>query len=436
MTAEDDSVTEIDVEAWRQRIRQDTFARYHVSMGQAIRSLEQNLPVAIEHFQRAIAIDAGNLAAHLHLITALSEAGRADEAEAARAAARTVDPDYETGGLRRIALDALEHFDYEEAAGAFAEIQRRAPDPAYSVYRFILRLLMAEEVAVEDYKEVFDSLPAIPDEVNDIIFPFFEQFAECFYLDERLELARLCYQYLASNDPGNYGALIRLGGTSLLLGEVGDAVRIARLGHALRPDVKDNNAIWLEILSLEVGGSTAEAEPTIKSIVAVTPESSDGYCLLAKNYRLQGRQCEAEVQFSRADVLSSYSNSSYWLAVTCMARFVHDSPAEIRHRLDRHRAAEARPTEPSPTMRVIYGMTSLVTGDPAGAEADFRDALGRQKVSIDFFRPAARLGLRASLIAQGRTDEAEAIRRRHPYEDGHWKRFLTGLVPALSGPGV
>ncbi|CAO3383326.1 tetratricopeptide repeat protein [Azospirillum argentinense] len=97
-TISQDSAPAIDVDAWRARIRAETFGSYHLEMGIALRR-EGASEKALESFERALGQWPTSSAAHFELITTLDEMGRTVEAEQARRRALAVNPRYVREGL-------------------------------------------------------------------------------------------------------------------------------------------------------------------------------------------------------------------------------------------------------------------------------------------------------------------------------------------------
>ncbi len=115
----------INADAWRRRIREETFGLYHYEMGVAIRR-DGNIPAAINAFRRALDILPRLSEAHDALIRALDDAGRNVEAEVARAQALSILPDYQGRAALRRARDLLSQ-NRPEALEALNEAEALAP---------------------------------------------------------------------------------------------------------------------------------------------------------------------------------------------------------------------------------------------------------------------------------------------------------------------
>lgn len=132
----------IDVEAWRRRIRADAFGRYHYEMGIAIR-VEGNLPVAIQHLRTAIDTDPTLVDAYYQLGRIHESQGQPAEAQALYARARAQDPGFPAATLVRLALKALDRdTEGEDEALALAR-QALTHDPAQPDAPWVEALILA-----------------------------------------------------------------------------------------------------------------------------------------------------------------------------------------------------------------------------------------------------------------------------------------------------
>lgn len=88
----------IDIDAWRRRIKEETFSHYHLAMGEALRR-DGAGDAAIEQFRAALAIAPGHALAYRRLVELLRDAGRIDEAKAVDQEAVSVNPCYQVDAL-------------------------------------------------------------------------------------------------------------------------------------------------------------------------------------------------------------------------------------------------------------------------------------------------------------------------------------------------
>jgi tetratricopeptide (TPR) repeat protein len=128
------SVGNIDFEAWRRRIRQDTFGNYHLQMGIAIEK-EGDDTAAFAAYRRAIEIDPDGPGAYCRAVPLLNRHGRTDEALALERSIRDRKPDYRIEYLNGLIdnLAALSEFD-EAARVIDTVLAGEAPSVAATVH--------------------------------------------------------------------------------------------------------------------------------------------------------------------------------------------------------------------------------------------------------------------------------------------------------------
>lgn len=102
MVASRPDAAEIDYDAWRRRIRADTFRNYHEEMGAALLAT-QDVAAAANAFQRAVAADPASPTAAVRLVDALRRLNRDADAEAAHREAQARNPDYAVVGNLQLA---------------------------------------------------------------------------------------------------------------------------------------------------------------------------------------------------------------------------------------------------------------------------------------------------------------------------------------------
>lgn len=120
----------IDVEGWRRRIRETTFASYHYEMGVAIER-EGSAGAAADSYRRALLISPELGEASFRLARLLDGVGRPDEAEGVRRAARAIAGQFELRAIIRIVCALLDRDDgIVEALTLLDEARATAPaDP-------------------------------------------------------------------------------------------------------------------------------------------------------------------------------------------------------------------------------------------------------------------------------------------------------------------
>lgn len=116
----------IDFDSWRMRIKADTFARYHLEMGNALFQTGDG-PAAAEAYRRAIAIMPTMAEAHCKLVALLRDLGRTNEAENAHQAAVAQDPDYDSRSWIELGVQRM--LDNKIEAGLHALVRGLSIDP-------------------------------------------------------------------------------------------------------------------------------------------------------------------------------------------------------------------------------------------------------------------------------------------------------------------
>ncbi|KAA0677912.1 tetratricopeptide repeat protein [Azospirillum brasilense] len=116
-----------DIEAWRKRIREDTFSNYHYAMGIGLER-EGSFPSAVQAYERAVAIDPNRVEATYRLISLFARLGRSDEARVFQERARAVNPNFPALALARIGREHLNRLETDEAKAALDEARRLDPD--------------------------------------------------------------------------------------------------------------------------------------------------------------------------------------------------------------------------------------------------------------------------------------------------------------------
>lgn len=117
----------IDVDAWRKRVRDDTFANYHVQMGLALQETGDAGAAGVA-FERALAIVPDHALALYGLVTGLRRLGRAAEADAVHRKALACAPDYQADALLEYGRDLVLKERSAEAWCVFAELVAIKPD--------------------------------------------------------------------------------------------------------------------------------------------------------------------------------------------------------------------------------------------------------------------------------------------------------------------
>lgn len=127
MTGKDAVQGGIDIDAWRKRIRDDTFANYHVEMGLALQGTG-DAAAAVAAFERAVAITLDDVRANYGLTTSLLQLGRSAEAELAHRKALEHAPDYQAQAMLAQAYALVGTERILDAARILTQILQLKPD--------------------------------------------------------------------------------------------------------------------------------------------------------------------------------------------------------------------------------------------------------------------------------------------------------------------
>ena len=122
------AAVEVDVDAWRHRIRAYTFGNYHYEMGVALER-EGNLAAAAGAYDRAIAADPSLAAARLRLVEALTALGDSARAQEVETRFLTADPHFRTAAAYRRAKELAEAGQVDEAAALLETVDQQASAP-------------------------------------------------------------------------------------------------------------------------------------------------------------------------------------------------------------------------------------------------------------------------------------------------------------------
>lgn len=164
MTKKDAVQDGIDIDAWRKRIRDDTFANYHVEMGLALQGAG-DASAAVSAFERAVAIAPDDARANYGLTTGLLQLGRAEDAELAHRRALEHAPDYQVQAMLAQVYVLIGAKHVSDAAQILDQILRLQPDcregQELLAYARLAEGRRAAEMPVIGDRPVHDRLSAI-----------------------------------------------------------------------------------------------------------------------------------------------------------------------------------------------------------------------------------------------------------------------------------
>ena len=139
-------LTPEQIEQWRTRIRNTTFANYHLEMGWAMVEREE-AKAGEAALLRALELAPDSAEAAFELVEALKRWGRDEEARHVERQAVAFDPDYRIAGHLRRLDNALLHLDFPRLKASAAAALKEVPDLADAVLAFAIADLKAGDFA-------------------------------------------------------------------------------------------------------------------------------------------------------------------------------------------------------------------------------------------------------------------------------------------------
>lgn len=420
----------IDIEAWRRRIRSDTFGRYHLAMGDAL-SKEGETDAVIAAYRRAVQAFDTPGPADIRLVRILERTGRTQEARAAHEAASSRDPRYELHGWSRIGTEALEEYDFPLALEAWSNAVEKSPDDPDA--RFHLAVARYCHGDVREGDEHFDAIFDRLDEERRRVFS-----AMALALGQRI-----------SNDTTS----------SLALGEAPIALGLAAARLSPHDPLIAASVILSHVRNWRFDTLRARLDrPGPLQDHAEHPLSS-GYrgwmALLCGEWAEAERLCRAGLAY---DAPSAIGQRQAFLAGAAAARFAQGDRAGARIELsaaleeapralmpglflDLFNIVEGLPrtdtlrklaAETPATLRVlpmtVLGLTHHASGNPREAENVYRAALKEPARAILANGPWTPFLLALSLKAQGAPD-AETVMVKDVLPHGVGLDFCTFFLP-------
>lgn len=359
---------EIDFNAWRERIRRDTFGSYHFHMGVAIER-EGNDDAAFDAYQRAMAADPDNLSAYYRAYMLLSRLGRAEEATALDQRARARNPNYQTEYQDAVVRDLIQDEKFEEAraqADTFlvkdqSEGRRRLLAEVEAVWGDHLRHRQRWEDAAPHLERALSLDPDQP------LANYWIGFHRLNALD--LTGAEPHLERAVAGMPEHPWAACMLGYVRLVEARLDEAE--ALIGKAA-PFLEDSQKPWAHGhlgLIAHLGGDARKAMAGQHQAAALDPKESWVFCYLGWTMLGQGRHAEAEQLFRRSAALTP-NVSMYW-AFVGLAMF-EQGRRDDGMRLIRDAASQ----------ETAFALTLIV-------RALVEERLGDRTTALDLYRKAA-----------------------------------------------
>lgn len=351
----------VDVQAWRNSIRSETAGHYHYEMGRAIRR-EDNIPMAIEAFQRALAERPEHVLTHHHLIESLKAVGRDVEAEALFASFAAHQPRYwEESQAHALADAASEHVAARRFTAAVALVdqawalapQGEAKGELVDVCLRIAETLGCTTTALPILHKAFE---IAPDDLGVAM-----QYGNLCDRLERYEDAAVAYRAVLRID-GRRGATINA--LSIIAGALcrfGEALELVEHSLALNPEVGRSHIA--RGVGLHGLGRIDEAITTYERAVRCDSHNPHTHAYLGYALLTTGRVAEAEEHIARAIRMEAGNP----VLTTWSGLVMHR-----RGRLDEAAALYRRALEITPNLCIALMNLGLALED-AGRPVEARD---------------------------------------------------------------
>lgn len=339
------SVLAPDFDAWRARIRAETFGSYHIEMGVAIRR-EGDPAAALACFERALAELPASGSAHVGLIGALEDMGRADAAEQARQRALAINPHYQREGLlERARVHASQSAAHEDALSLYPRVAAAWPECAeaqvYASYWY--ELTGQSEPAAAAWRLARQSQEDFNEECRMLAQAYFNLGATR-VVSPATETSIPCFERAALLAPERPELLVQLIQGLNSLGRSRQAIALLPAARALFPA----NAL-LEtafIASFIIEGDFAGADRGGQHCARIAPDNVSG--ILSHSLA-----CMAMGDMDRAEaLLANPLAAATPRAGTCIGLTLH-----TRRRLEEAEAAHQRSRQANP--QDIFAMVNL-----------------------------------------------------------------------------
>lgn len=340
----------MNVDRWRERIRQDALSGYHYEMARAIER-EGNIVAALEHIERAIGVRSDMAAAHLKAIALLKTLGDDERTAAAERRALAVNPDYVVDGHLEMAARLEEQGDYDDELAVLRRGLEATPGAA--------ALRRGEGRALRLLGRVDEAVAVLDETARE-------------NADDPVLLTELGIARRLAND--TLGAL--------------DALRRATSLDS------DNMEAWEALGRLLLSrGEDAEAEKAFRVVLVRDPFKVDLKLGLASSLDSLGRSEEAVAILETVPTGNENDTRASW--ALGWIKFGMGRYEEAKSLFDRCRA--------TPGARAAMGMIALCENRvEEGVRELAADATERNT-------PSARSELSVGLMSSGRQDEALAL---------------------------
>jgi putative PEP-CTERM system TPR-repeat lipoprotein len=339
---------------------------------------QANWPAAETAFNRALALNAGNLPARIGLVEVLLRQGKVSEA------GKTLDTIQGEGRQQPQILYYLALIDFIKKDYAKAEEQLQELFKTNSDHPLALQLMALTQYTLGNMQQAED--------LSQRVLQRFPDSSEARKLKALIELRK------GSLDPDKLQAEI-------------DAL-VAQFPQ----DAQVLNAV---ADALQAQGKSAEAADYLKKVVELEPDSAAARVRLSQALIVQGKPEQAIPELEKAKKLGTRSQSTDWLLINSYLK---------AKEFDRALTALQPLQEKEPQNAVLWNLAGLAyvgKGQPDKAQAAFRKTL-----ELAPGDPAATINLAQLALVQGKTDEARRYYRQgleHHPDDLQLLLRLAGL---------
>lgn len=289
-------MAQINFDAWRDRIRRETFANYHLAMAVAIQK-EGNASAAIDAYRRALAEDPASALGALGLVRLLRQRGMGSEADATDRNALAYDAAYRDKGYAQEAGYLADAGDLDSAIALLDSAMVEGPSEILgeALGDVLVRRGQVDKVNGKPAaaKALFERAYAVAPHLFDTNYEFGSALAAEFRMaDAEPLLARAM-----DIDPDHGAALANLANVVLHLGRVDDA---EALFNKAKSKVDAGKATWIDGMLGIVAMLRGDPEGMIAAQRSVLERNSDfdwAYAYLGLGLQGKGEHELAEIVY-------------------------------------------------------------------------------------------------------------------------------------------
>lgn len=331
MIQHDISLDNASIAAWRQRIRETTFANYHLHMGISFEATG-DFPAALTAFQRAIDADPKCFEAYLKLEEVATALQQQSIAVTALQQAEHITPAFRGLGLLRLALVYAQARKWNQAKSMVSAIDLEDPH--------VMRALPASEVLecaeLFEANDVMEAMTlarfvskTIYEEINSENVDINIRTAHIFFRSHKYETSLPLYKSHVKFSHKDADAWFRIGYIEFIIGNYESAIE--NLKRSVQLEQGESYALGGLGMALLASGNSAEAERILSQAIqegrhAAYLYSFRGIALQALGQRPQAiesykRACELAPSPQTFNALIDHEQRVY-LGAPCQAGFL------------------------------------------------------------------------------------------------------------------